>query len=243
MKFSELHQAQEYLTSSATDEVKPNSKPDVKSSAVQDSKPARANIMKDIIVNPLTRDYENKAYSINDSFKKHVAPETLSEIEKYYSEGDRIAQKGDELAKQKEDKLLKYVDDIKNGDYHIYEKSINDFFEKEAIKKEARKKIHELNDWEIIKKSAEVAAKEGDTTELNRIRQQHPDEFRAKAAKAFVPEVSVPTIEMIERNFRDLQELRRTNVGFEKIKNLLITKDSKPKATGLLSLIGVFHGR
>jgi len=133
MKVSEHNQAMKFMT-----------RPDGEKTTF---KPTRANMMKDIIVNPLTRDYENTAYSIEDSFKKHIEPQTLSEIEKYYSKGDRIAQKGDELLKKKEkikeDKLLKYVDDIKNGDYLIYEKSINDMFEKEAIQKEARKKIED----------------------------------------------------------------------------------------------------
>ena len=59
MKISELRKAQKYLTSSATDKVKPKSNAKlVNTSKVQDSKPARARF----IVNPATGQYENTAY-------------------------------------------------------------------------------------------------------------------------------------------------------------------------------------
>ena len=103
MKISELRKAQKYLTSSATDKVKPNSKPDVKSSE-QDSKPARFNF----IVNPVTGNYENTAYSIQQSIDKHTefSPAQKAAFTEFYSKDDRIADEAKEL--QKEKKLSGY---------------------------------------------------------------------------------------------------------------------------------------
>jgi len=114
MKISELRKAQKYLTSSATDKVKPNSKPNVKSSE-QDSKPARFNF----IVNPATGNYENTAYSIQQSIDKHTefSPAQKAAFTEFYSKDDRIADEAREL--QKEKKLMGYLDNVKSGKYNI----------------------------------------------------------------------------------------------------------------------------
>jgi len=114
MKISELRKAQKYLTSSATDKVKPNSKPDVKSSE-QDSKPARFNF----IVSPATGNYENTAYSIQQSIDKHTefSPAQKAAFTEFYSKDDRIADEAREL--QKEKKLMGYLDNVKSGKYNI----------------------------------------------------------------------------------------------------------------------------
>ena len=116
MKVSELRQAMKHLTSSATDKVKPNSKPDVKSSE-QDSKPARLKF----IVNPVTREYENTDY-VENKFENKVLKtvnEDLDEAKRnafmeFYGYGDRIAQKSEQL--QKDKKLLDYIDKVKAND-------------------------------------------------------------------------------------------------------------------------------
>ena len=110
MKVSELRQAMKHLTSSATDKVKPNSKPDVKSSE-QDSKPARLKF----IVNPVTGEYENTDY-VENKFENKVLKtvnEDLDEAKRnafmeFYGYGDRIAQKSEQLQK---DKTLRMINE------------------------------------------------------------------------------------------------------------------------------------
>ena len=81
----------------------------------QDSKPGRARF----IVNPITHQYENTDYSIQQSIDKHTefSPAQKAAFTEFYSKDDRIADEAREL--QKEKKLMGYLENVKSGKYNI----------------------------------------------------------------------------------------------------------------------------
>ena len=70
-------------------------------------------------MNPVTHQYENTDYSIQQSIDKHTefSPAQKAAFTEFYSKDDRIADEAREL--QKEKKLMGYLENVKSGKYNI----------------------------------------------------------------------------------------------------------------------------
>jgi len=156
-------------------------------------------------------EYRSAPYSIKDSFKKHVEPQTLSEIEKYYSKGDRIAQKGEELLKKKPMDILTYIDKVKfnYSKQPILKNDPNDYNFQSTKKPD-------LADHEVLEKYYAEGTTQERAQYLKHKRNSKELDKRLDKEMGIIKETKVPKKTIPQLSERALQSIGRIDAWYTK---------------------------